>query len=86
MDSGDLSPLGGLEGSDQTCGMCNDNFKQPRVLACLHIYCEGCLESCLDEKSGGSKDYSNMTLECPDCGYETKVSSCACAFFPPKRS
>ncbi|CAN8013064.1 unnamed protein product [Ixodes pacificus] len=73
MDSGDLSPLGGLEGSDQTCGMCNDNFKQPRVLACLHIYCEGCLESCLDEKSGGSKDYSNMTLECPDCGYETKL-------------
>lgn len=73
MESGNLSPLGGLESSDQTCGICNDNFKQPRLLACLHSYCEGCLISSLDEKWGGSKDYTDMTLDCPYCGCETKM-------------
>lgn len=73
MESGNLSPLGGSEESDQVCGLCNDSFKQPRVLSCLHIYCEACLESCMEEKSEGNKDYAGMSLECPDCGHETKL-------------
>lgn len=37
MSSGDL-----LE--EHTCQLCEEKFKQPRILSCLHIFCTPCLE------------------------------------------
>lgn len=72
MESGNLSPLGGTEERDQVCGACNSGYKEPRLLACLHIYCEACLESALEKQSEGKKSQAG-TLECPECGHKTKM-------------
>lgn len=72
MESGNLSPLCGTEERDQVCGVCNSGYKQPRLLACLHIYCETCLETTLEKQLEGKKSQVGM-LECPECGHKTKL-------------
>ncbi|XP_064481647.1 B-box type zinc finger protein ncl-1-like isoform X2 [Ornithodoros turicata] len=77
-NSGELSPLGGsCEDSEQQCGLCNEGYKQPRVLACLHVYCEACLEKLLQSKSGDGDcpAPANTSITCPECGHETKLKS-----------
>ncbi|KAK8781695.1 hypothetical protein V5799_016966 [Amblyomma americanum] len=73
MESGNLSPLGGSEERDPVCAICNAGYKQPRILACLHIYCESCLESSLEKQAAANKAIGKSQLECPDCGYRTKM-------------
>lgn len=34
-----------------TCHLCREEIKQPRVLSCLHSFCEGCLKPLLVEDS-----------------------------------
>lgn len=51
------------------CHVCKAKFDQPKVLSCLHVFCEECLKKNLPENGF----HPNM-LECPDCGQETKVN------------
>ena len=52
--------------SDQlTCSVCLDNYREPRVLPCLHAFCKMCLERLV------SRDGTSLT--CPNCRRTTRV-------------
>lgn len=52
-----LSLSGDNELDLYTCSSCHGEFKQPRVLSCLHVYCEDCLKPKLIEDC----------ITCPAC-------------------
>ena len=43
--------------ADATCSECDEYYKDPRMLPCLHTFCLQCLE----------KQESQDTLHCPNC-------------------
>ena len=48
--------------SDQlSCSVCLEEYRKPRVLPCLHVFCEACLEKLV----GTRRD--KMTAPCPNC-------------------
>lgn len=47
---------------------------KPRLLYCLHVFCEHCLETKLMD-GGGDAGSPNTTIVCPTCEFETIVSS-----------
>ncbi|MGH0139837.1 UNVERIFIED_CONTAM: hypothetical protein FKN15_009958 [Acipenser sinensis] len=47
------------------CKICFELYKSPRILPCLHSYCEQCLEKLLEKGKG--------TIYCPECRTETRV-------------
>ena len=51
-----------------TCAVCMEQFKEPKVLPCLHTYCKACLEK-LVKKQG-----SDHIITCPECRQDSKVS------------
>lgn len=67
MASGDSGLLSPSISEDKLCNFCNQQYEKPRVLSCLHVFCEACIEKMLDNKS------SPGVLACPDCEQETKV-------------
>lgn len=52
-----LSLTGGAERDPFICPLCEQEYKTPRVLNCLHVVCEECLKPLLVEDS----------IECPIC-------------------
>ena len=51
-----------------TCAVCIEQFKEPKVLPCLHTYCKGCLVK-LVRKQG-----ADHVITCPECWQDAKVS------------
>ena len=51
-----------------TCAVCIEQFKEPKVLPCLHTYCKGCLVK-LVRKQG-----ADHVITCPECRQDAKVS------------
>ena len=47
-----------------TCGICLEPYKQPRLLKCFHVFCEGCLQRLV---RGGK------SLPCPQCRQDTPL-------------
>ncbi|XP_026830146.1 B-box type zinc finger protein ncl-1 isoform X2 [Ooceraea biroi] len=64
---------GNGEASDQGCTLCLSKLCSPRVLSCLHVFCEACLDKLLMDEAGDSKVGS--VIVCPICHQETSVSS-----------
>ncbi|XP_066588781.1 B-box type zinc finger protein ncl-1 [Prorops nasuta] len=64
---------GSGEIEDQECALCMNKLSSPRVLSCLHVFCEACLDKLLMDEAGDSKKTS--VLKCPLCSQETSVSS-----------
>ena len=73
MASPSQSPRAALPGSpraraardeDETCTVCLEPHKEPRVLPCLHVFCTKCLQRLLNEIGGGEN------LVCPNCRAE----------------
>ena len=64
--------------SDQlTCPICLDNYTTPRVLPCLHVFCEDCLSRLV------LRDPENLTATCPNCRRETRLPQKGVAGLPP---
>ncbi|CAD5213803.1 unnamed protein product [Bursaphelenchus okinawaensis] len=48
------------------CSICQEHFRDPRVLACFHSFCKDCLEQ---------REQSNeRSIVCPQCHQETQLS------------
>ncbi|XP_063236681.1 brain tumor protein isoform X2 [Bacillus rossius redtenbacheri] len=72
-NSGSLEESGPSHEQDQICDICSDKLCKPRVLSCLHVFCEACLDHLgplVDEAGDTCKEGQ---LECPTCKQETKV-------------
>ena len=57
---------------DQVCKICEERFKNPKVLSCLHVYCQACLEKLVAESSE-EQTPPFVVIECPECKQETAV-------------
>lgn len=44
----------------------------PRVLSCLHVFCEACIDKLMVNEAGDSLKF-DLAVECPLCKQETKV-------------
>lgn len=53
------------------CPLCLDTFETPRALACLHTFCEPCLEFYLTDAKASLRDGKLEKIECPVCKYLT---------------
>ena len=60
-----------------TCPICLDNYTTPRVLPCLHVFCEDCLSRLV------LRDPENLTATCPNCRRETRLPQEGVAGLPP---
>lgn len=58
---------------EQDCSLCQNKFISPRVLACLHVFCETCLEKHLGDADELKK--LEGLIECPTCKQPTKVGT-----------
>ena len=63
-----------------TCAICHEHYTEPRVLPCLHYYCQDCIQA-LAKRAGENKPFS-----CPECRSDTTlpqggVASLKQAFF-----
>lgn len=50
------------------CKICEEEFKQPKYLACLHSFCHHCLEGYVRDNT------DNRVYWCPVCGTDTELS------------
>ena len=63
-----------------SCSVCLEEYRRPRVLPCLHVFCEGCLEKLVETQR------DKMKARCPNCRKpaplpEGGVSSLPSAFY-----
>ena len=49
------------------CGICSNNYRDPRLLFCFHVFCKQCLESRVLQKDGQS------IVQCPKCRFTTAL-------------
>ena len=59
-----------------TCPICLDTYTSPRVLPCLHVFCENCLGRLV------LRDAENLTATCPNCRRETRLPQEGVASLP----
>ena len=52
------------------CPICLEQFKEPKVLSCLHSYCKSCLQKYVTKTSD-----KQHKITCPECRQETQVLS-----------
>ena len=50
------------------CPICLEQFKEPKVLSCLHSYCKSCLQKYVTKTSD-----KQHKITCPECRQETQV-------------
>ena len=62
---------GNDESGDEVCTLCLGKLSSPRILNCLHVFCESCIDKVLIDEAGDSKIGS--ILDCSLCGQETVV-------------
>ena len=48
-----------------TCPVCQDHFREPKILPCCHYYCKGCIQK-LAMRAG-----ANQPFPCPECRRDT---------------
>lgn len=58
--------------ADHVCQKCDEAFINPKVLSCLHVFCETCLQQ-LEADNKEEDDESRDVITCPDCSQETRL-------------
>lgn len=58
-----------------TCSVCNDRFKNPKLLPCQHTFC---MEPCLEKVA----DTSRHQVKCPECNAEHRIPYQGVQAFP----
>ncbi|XP_063379677.1 brain tumor protein-like [Cydia fagiglandana] len=81
-----LPEEGSLEPTDngnkeQSCNICDNKLCSPRVLSCLHVFCEACIDKLMVNEAGDTLKY-DLAVECPLCKQETKISGGGAASLP----
>ncbi|XP_063374623.1 B-box type zinc finger protein ncl-1-like [Cydia amplana] len=81
-----LPEEGSLEPTDngnqeQNCNICDNKLCSPRVLSCLHVFCEACIDKLMVNEAGDTLKY-DLAVECPICKQETKISGGGAASLP----
>ena len=49
------------------CGICHNQYKDPKLLPCFHVFCKQCLERLVQKRGGQS------VLQCPNCRRTTDL-------------
>ena len=49
------------------CGICLDQYKDPKLLSCFHVFCKQCLDRLVLQEEGRS------ILRCPNCRHATTL-------------
>ncbi|XP_067045260.1 tripartite motif-containing protein 2-like isoform X1 [Acropora muricata] len=57
-----------------TCGICKETYKNPKVLPCLHSFCQNCLDSSIRPQ--------DRTVECSECQLIVPVPAKGIEAFP----
>ena len=52
-----------------TCPICLDQYKDPKLLQCFHVFCEKCLEPVARQTPQGG----GQVVECPNCRHVTAL-------------
>ncbi|XP_034949845.1 B-box type zinc finger protein ncl-1-like [Chelonus insularis] len=65
---------------DEECALCERKLCSPRLLSCLHVFCESCLDKQLINDGNDSKIDSIIT--CSICGQQTSVGPKGAASLP----
>uniref|UniRef100_A0A182MQU5 B box-type domain-containing protein n=1 Tax=Anopheles culicifacies TaxID=139723 RepID=A0A182MQU5_9DIPT len=60
---------------DQDCTLCKNKFTSPRVLSCLHVFCESCLDKLLADGSGEKnlEGGNGSAIVCTICKQSTPI-------------
>ncbi|XP_055911928.1 brain tumor protein isoform X2 [Eupeodes corollae] len=61
------------DGMEKNCKICSLRLVSPRVLSCLHVFCEGCLAKILLDENGSGDPPLKNSIECPTCKQVTPV-------------
>ncbi|CAI9734641.1 brain tumor protein-like [Octopus vulgaris] len=59
---------------ENLCRNCEKKLKQPKVLDCLHVFCQECLQSTVDEIHNRTGTIPDM-IECSVCSQGTRLSA-----------
>lgn len=62
---------------EMCCAICLEQFKEPKVLTCLHSYCKGCLVKLVKKKG------PEHIIICPECRQEVKITDGDVDKLPP---
>ena len=52
-----------------SCAVCTDMFKNPKLLHCMHSFCEECIDKMVKQEEG-----KKPTVVCPICRFVTEVN------------
>ena len=56
------------------CPLCQQLYKEPKVLACFHSFCKGCLERQLAMEQPAEIGMPQQRIVCQLCAQETQLS------------
>ena len=62
------SPRSRVVGRDLTCYLCHQHYKNPKLLPCLHTFCQECLEKAHEQQK-------EAFLTCPSCRSRVNLSA-----------
>ncbi|XP_063530489.1 brain tumor protein-like [Cydia strobilella] len=79
-EEGSLEPIDNGN-QEQNCNICDNKLCSPRVLSCLHVFCEACIDKLMVNEAGDTLKY-DLAVECPICKQETKISGGGAASLP----
>lgn len=52
-----------------TCSVCNQRYNRPKLLPCLHSFCQSCIESLVKLSEGENK----LEIACPTCSTQNDI-------------